>query len=420
MFVRLTHVLPLPLALLLVTSLAAPVSAQRLAFGAGGPASTAYGIVDLATGTSTAVTADEAQLGAVFTSDGQYAVRVVSTFLLSVRHIPSGQQFTVGSDFVPRFAHPRQHTLFGHSFRAPARLDERGLLRWEACGAVPLAAAALDLSVNGRSLYVSCPNGDLVGLDTESGAEMRRLSAVGFSGLALNAAATEVVVVRASGGTAFDLVRMDLATGQTLSTRQLYSVYAPTVASTPDRRRVLLTVSLPIHAEVVSLTTLVDATTLADVRLLASSWRFAGHSVAVSPDGREAFVVSRALEGGATAAWLDLDAGLSKASLSVPAGSSLAIGYAPAPLPPVLSLAQVATGTVTLSWTLPDVSPMVTGYRVDVGTAPGMANLGVLALGASESLTASAVPPGRYFVRVRAVNVNGTSGPSNEVVIDVP
>ena len=228
----------------------------------------------------------------------------------------------MASSFLPRLAHPRRHTLFGVGiFGTVARFDERGLVLWDACGtSFSTVAPTFDRSVDGRSLYASCPNGDLVGLDTESGAEIRRLAAVGSSGLALNAAATEVVVVRSAGGALRDLVRLDLATGQTLSTRQIYSTFAPAVASTPDRKRVLLTVSVPIGADVVSLTMLVDALTLADVRGLASSWRFTGHSVAVSPDGREAFVVSRPLEGGATAAWIDIDTGLSRASVSVLAG----------------------------------------------------------------------------------------------------
>jgi hypothetical protein len=31
-----------------------------------------------------------------------------------------------------------------------------------------------------------------------------------------------------------------------------------------------------------------------------------------------------------------------------------------------------------------------------------------------------AAPPGRYYVRVRAVNALGTSGPSEEIVVLVP
>ena len=36
------------------------------------------------------------------------------------------------------------------------------------------------------------------------------------------------------------------------------------------------------------------------------------------------------------------------------------------------------------------------------------------------SLSVEAVPAGRYFVRVRAVNYGGLSAPSDEIVVDVP
>ncbi len=420
MAIWLARTLPTSLALLLVASLGAPVSAQRLAFRVDSPGSTAYGIVDPATGTSTPVTADDAQLGAVFTSDGQYAVRVVAAGVLQVKHMPSGQQTTVAANFQPYLAHPRRHTLFGISGGSPARFDERGLVRWDACGASPPAAPALDLTVDGHTLYASCPNGDLVGIDTDTGAEVRRVTALGFGSFAVNASASEVVVSRGSGGL-FDVVRLDLATLQTLATRRVSSFFGGVgLRATPDHRRVLLTAGVMAGPDVAFATTLIEGTTLADVRALAGSWGyFSGHSAEVSPDGRDAFVVSSG-SGGATAAWLDIATGSTLASASVPAGYSLALNYEPVPVPPVLSITQVTAGTATLSWTLPDVSPMVTGYRAEAGTAPGMSNLGVLVLGADESFTASGVPPGRYFVRVRAVNVNGTSGPSNEVVVDVP
>ena len=46
--------------------------------------------------------------------------------------------------------------------------------------------------------------------------------------------------------------------------------------------------------------------------------------------------------------------------------------------------------------------------------------LAAASLGRVTSFAGPDVPPGRYFVRVRAVNANGTSAPSNDVVIDVP
>jgi hypothetical protein len=32
----------------------------------------------------------------------------------------------------------------------------------------------------------------------------------------------------------------------------------------------------------------------------------------------------------------------------------------------------------------------------------------------------AAVPPGRYYVRVRAVNASGAGAPGDEVIVDVP
>ncbi|MEZ5418679.1 MAG: hypothetical protein R2708_15250 [Vicinamibacterales bacterium] len=43
-----------------------------------------------------------------------------------------------------------------------------------------------------------------------------------------------------------------------------------------------------------------------------------------------------------------------------------------------------------------------------------------LDLGAAAAVTILGVPPGRYYARLRAVNYNGVSAASNEVVIDVP
>ena len=45
---------------------------------------------------------------------------------------------------------------------------------------------------------------------------------------------------------------------------------------------------------------------------------------------------------------------------------------------------------------------------------------GGLDVGLQTSFAASGVPPGTYFVRVRAGNDTGISAPSNEVVVTVP
>lgn len=104
----------------------------------------------------------------------------------------------------------------------------------------------------------------------------------------------------------------------------------------------------------------------------------------------------------------------------MPAGDTITVDVQPRPLPPVaLAAAAPQPQTVTLSWTQPGPSPQVTGYRLEAGAAPG-ATAVTIELGSVLSTTIPGVPPGRYYARVRAVNYNGVSLASNEVVIDVP
>lgn len=84
------------------------------------------------------------------------------------------------------------------------------------------------------------------------------------------------------------------------------------------------------------------------------------------------------------------------------------------------NLAARATGsTVMLDWAAPPAP--LTGYVLEAGSAPGLSNLvSGLALGATPTYSASGVPRGRYYVRVRAANGALVSAPSNEIVVDVP
>lgn len=85
--------------------------------------------------------------------------------------------------------------------------------------------------------------------------------------------------------------------------------------------------------------------------------------------------------------------------------------------PPLAPLGLVGTanaGTVQLSWVEPPFLP-VTGYVLEVGSAPGLSNL-VPALPVAGTTFASAgVPPGVYYVRVRGVNASGVGAASSEI-----
>lgn len=88
------------------------------------------------------------------------------------------------------------------------------------------------------------------------------------------------------------------------------------------------------------------------------------------------------------------------------------------PGPPGPLSATVAAGVVTLRWGAASGNP--TGYVVEAGTAPGLANLVAFATGHLDTVLTTAAPPGTYVVRVRAVNGFGPGGSSNEVTVVVP
>jgi hypothetical protein len=57
---------------------------------------------------------------------------------------------------------------------------------------------------------------------------------------------------------------------------------------------------------------------------------------------------------------------------------------------------------------------------VEAGTVSGASDLGIVPTGNLDTTFSTRVPPGTYFVRVRAANAFGHSAPSNEVTIVVP
>ena len=76
----------------------------------------------------------------------------------------------------------------------------------------------------------------------------------------------------------------------------------------------------------------------------------------------------------------------------------------------------VAGGNVNLFWNAPATGGAPTGYRIEAGSSTGLSNIVAYNVGAVTGVGAVA-PAGVFFVRVRAFNAAGTSGPSNEVVI---
>ena len=84
-------------------------------------------------------------------------------------------------------------------------------------------------------------------------------------------------------------------------------------------------------------------------------------------------------------------------------------------------LTATASGTsVTLAWHAPSGSCPATNYVIEAGSGPGLSTLANFSTGsASTTFSASGVPPGAYFVRVRSGNAAGSSAPSNEATLIV-
>jgi predicted phage tail protein len=91
-----------------------------------------------------------------------------------------------------------------------------------------------------------------------------------------------------------------------------------------------------------------------------------------------------------------------------------------APLAPSTLTASWVGSTVTLSWLAPSGGGTPTSYIIDVRATSGSANFTSFSTGSNATtITAPNVGNGTYYVRVRASNASGASGPSNEVVVVV-
>jgi predicted phage tail protein len=88
------------------------------------------------------------------------------------------------------------------------------------------------------------------------------------------------------------------------------------------------------------------------------------------------------------------------------------------PSAPINLTAIVVGSTVTLTWNSTSLQPLF-GHRFEAGSASQLSNLARFLISPSTTFVVPNVPAGTYFVRVRAVGVDGDSAPSNEVVVSV-
>jgi hypothetical protein len=91
-----------------------------------------------------------------------------------------------------------------------------------------------------------------------------------------------------------------------------------------------------------------------------------------------------------------------------------------APGPPQNLAATVSGSTVTFTWQPPSsVGGVPSGYLIEASLSPAGAIIASLPVSVAP-FTVANVPNGVYYVRVLAVNSNGASTPSNEIVVSIP
>ena len=87
---------------------------------------------------------------------------------------------------------------------------------------------------------------------------------------------------------------------------------------------------------------------------------------------------------------------------------------------PLLLTATASGGGVRVTWLASASGGTASSHVLEAGSGPALSNIAALTLGAETSLAAAGVPPGTYYLRVRAVNAAGASAASGDVVLVVP
>lgn len=90
-------------------------------------------------------------------------------------------------------------------------------------------------------------------------------------------------------------------------------------------------------------------------------------------------------------------------------------GVGAPPAAPTALTGSITNGVLTLQWQSGISGGTVAGHVIEAGSSSGLSDIGAVPSGAGSSFQYIGVPPGRYFVRVKATNARGASAASNEV-----
>lgn len=319
------------------------------------------------------------------------------------------------------FGHPSRYEVFVSTAPNPFAIDPNGRRTLVSPCQLP---RIVSMSGNRQRMVLACASFSsppssipLSIIDQETGV-LVALHPNSEGDVELNDDGSELYTL-GDAGSPWKLTREDVTTHALLAVRELAPGGQTPFALHVDPRNGRLFIDRPLgHLEVIDPDSL---DTLGTISLPANTV----HWIAFDPSSPRAYVISSAY-GSVMPASTRLDV-IDTDSLQMIDGAELtlealpnAIVVAPRPAPPVGLSATVENTRVTLSWNAGQSHAMTTHYSLEAGSAPGATDLANVDLDLDTSFVVEPVPPGRYFVRVRAENVGGSSEASAEIVVDVP
>jgi hypothetical protein len=274
------------------------------------------------------------------------------------------------------------------------------------------------LSGDGSRLLTHCVTsipGTTRVFDSETGTLIATLADTSFIG-ALNANGTELFTVDISPP--MQVRRYDIATGALLRSSVISNTadLVNSIAVDPRTGDLFVSISTSTAGAIL----IVDSFTLTERARLSTAM---SPRVAFVADSPRAFVVSRTpfhqMRQGTRLTVIDTDRLLVEEQIDLPVTSGPAgVVVAPKPLPVDNVTSGVIGRQVTLQWAAP-VDPNRRAFRIEVGFTPDAIDLSVDVPPQSTNYSVSSVPPGTYYLRLRALNAVTSSVASNEVRIDV-
>lgn len=240
----------------------------------------------------------------------------------------------------------------------------------------------------------------------------------GLSNIARAATGTPATTISASGlgpGTYYFRMRSQNGLGVSAATEEQAFVVGASGCSAPPAPPPDL--SAAVAGASVSLSWRASPQSIVSGYRLVIGTTSGGRELGVADVG----LVTTFVAGAPTGAYFLRVFGVNAWGTGAPSAESVVVVGNPV-VPPVapygLAVAK-AGGILTFSWAAPSIGTGPFSYRLEAGSAPGLSNLATVPVGAT-TFSAAGVPPGLYYVRVRAVGVGGVGPVSNELVVTMP